>query len=72
MKSPSSIRNGRFHPSMCRGKVQKMGVMCTHFPKMSGPNFLIILQKKKKKPKKLEKGEVAGSQHAFYQTMGCS
>jgi SET domain-containing protein len=51
MKSPSSIRNGRFHPSKCRGKVQKMGVMCTHFPKMSGPNFLIILQKKKKTKK---------------------
>jgi hypothetical protein len=24
MKSPSSMRNGRFHPSKCRGKVQKM------------------------------------------------
>jgi hypothetical protein len=23
MKSPSSMRNGRFHPSKCRGKVQK-------------------------------------------------
>jgi hypothetical protein len=26
MKSPSSMRNGRFHPSKCRGKVQKTGV----------------------------------------------
>jgi hypothetical protein len=25
MKSPSSMRNGRFHPSKCRGKVQKTG-----------------------------------------------
>jgi hypothetical protein len=24
-KSPSSMRNGRFHPSKCRGKVQKTG-----------------------------------------------
>jgi hypothetical protein len=23
MNSPSSMRNGRFHPSKCRGKVQK-------------------------------------------------
>jgi hypothetical protein len=23
MKSPSSMRNGRFHPSKCRSKVQK-------------------------------------------------
>jgi hypothetical protein len=25
MKSPSSMKNGRFHPSKCRGKVQKIG-----------------------------------------------
>jgi hypothetical protein len=25
MKSPSSMRNGRFHPPKCRGKVQKTG-----------------------------------------------
>jgi hypothetical protein len=25
MKSPSSMRNERFHPSKCRGKVQKTG-----------------------------------------------
>jgi hypothetical protein len=25
MKSPSSMRNGRFHPSKCRAKVQKIG-----------------------------------------------
>jgi hypothetical protein len=25
IKSPSSMRNGRFHPSKCRGKVQKIG-----------------------------------------------
>jgi hypothetical protein len=25
IKSPSSMRNGRFHPSKCRAKVQKTG-----------------------------------------------
>jgi hypothetical protein len=25
MKSPSSMRNGRFHPPKCKGKVQKIG-----------------------------------------------
>jgi hypothetical protein len=25
MKSPSSMRNGRFHPPKCKGKVQKTG-----------------------------------------------
>jgi hypothetical protein len=25
MKSPSSMKNGRFHPSRYRGKVQKIG-----------------------------------------------
>jgi hypothetical protein len=25
MKSPSSMRIGKFHPSKCRGKVQKTG-----------------------------------------------
>jgi hypothetical protein len=25
MKSPSSMKNGRFYPPKCRGKVQKIG-----------------------------------------------
>jgi hypothetical protein len=62
MKFPSSMRNGRFHPSKCRGKVQKMGVMYTHSPKMSGPspNFLIIPEIYNNI--KLEKGGVVGGQ----------
>jgi hypothetical protein len=36
MKSPRSMRNGRFHPSKCRGKVQKMGVLYIHPSKMPG------------------------------------
>jgi hypothetical protein len=35
------MRNGRFHPSKCRNKVQNMGVLYTHFPKIVGP-FLTI------------------------------
>jgi hypothetical protein len=48
MKSPSSMRNGRFYPSKYRGKVQKMGVLYTHSPKMPSPfpNFLITPGKK--------------------------
>jgi hypothetical protein len=34
MKSPSSMRNGRFHTSKCRGKLQKMEVLYIHSPKM--------------------------------------
>jgi hypothetical protein len=47
IKSPNSMRNGRFYPPKCRGKVQKMRVLYTHSPKMLGPspNFLIILPK---------------------------
>jgi hypothetical protein len=37
MKSPSSMRNGRFHPSKPRGKVQKMGVLYIHSPKNVRP-----------------------------------
>jgi hypothetical protein len=30
VKSPNSMRNGRFDTSKCRGKLEKMGVLCTH------------------------------------------
>jgi hypothetical protein len=30
------MRNGRFNTSKCRGKLQKMGVLYTHSPKMLG------------------------------------
>jgi hypothetical protein len=37
MKSPISMRNGRFNTSKVRlGKLQKMGVLYTHSPKMPG------------------------------------
>jgi hypothetical protein len=38
MKSPSSMRIGRFHPPKCRGKLQKMGVMYIYSRKMPGPS----------------------------------
>ena len=61
MKSPSSMRNGRFHPSKCRDKVQKMGVMYTHFPKIAGQSFTT--------PKKILKnqkfGKKGGTTHSL-------
>jgi hypothetical protein len=51
MKSPSSMRNGRFHPSICRGKVQEMGVLYTHSSQMSGPSPNFLIKPKKKPPK---------------------
>jgi hypothetical protein len=56
------MRNGRFHPSNSRGKVQKMGVVYTHSPKTPcpSPNFLIIPQKRIFKTKKIRKGGAAG------------
>ena len=48
------MRNGRFPPSKCRGKVQKMGVLYTHFPKTLGP-FFITPKKKLKNVKDMEK-----------------
>jgi hypothetical protein len=44
MKSPSSMKNGIFHPPKYRSKVQKMEVLYTHSPKMPcpSPNVLII------------------------------
>jgi hypothetical protein len=51
------MRNGRFHPSKCRGKVQKIGVLYTCFPKILGLFF--ITPKKKKMSKNWKKGEEA-------------
>jgi hypothetical protein len=55
MKSPSSIRNGRLHPPKCRDKLQKMGVLYTHSPKMPSP-FPNNPKENLKKSKKMEKG----------------
>jgi hypothetical protein len=37
VKSSNSMRNGRFDTSKCRGKLEKMGVLCIHSPKSPGP-----------------------------------
>jgi hypothetical protein len=37
VKSPNSMRNGRFDTSKCRGKLEKMGVLCTHSPQSPRP-----------------------------------
>jgi hypothetical protein len=49
-----SMCNAKFHPPKCRGKVQKIGVLYTHFPKNPYP-FLITPKQNLKKVKKLEK-----------------
>jgi hypothetical protein len=38
MKSPSSMKNERFHLPKCRGKLQKMEVLYIHSPKMPSPS----------------------------------
>jgi hypothetical protein len=47
VKSPISMRNGRFNTSKCRGKLQKMGVMYTHSPKMPGSSSKLPQKNKK-------------------------
>jgi hypothetical protein len=53
MKFPSFMKNGRFQPPKCRGKLQKMGVLYTHSPKM--PNPSLNTRKKFKKSQKVGK-----------------
>jgi hypothetical protein len=43
VKSPNVMRNGRFDTSKCRGKLGKMGVLCTHSPQM--PRSISAFQK---------------------------
>jgi hypothetical protein len=54
MKSPSSMKNGRFNTSKCRGKLQKMGVLYIHSSKRLGPfsklpKLLFFFKRKKKR-----------------------
>jgi hypothetical protein len=59
MKSPTSIRNGRFHLPKCRGKVQKMGVLGP------SPNFQITPKKSEKNQKIAKYGRQQGSNPQF-------
>jgi hypothetical protein len=54
VKSINSMENGRFDTSKYRGKLEKMGVLCTHSPKSPGPFPKLPIKKLKKKkiPKK--------------------
>jgi hypothetical protein len=54
IKSPNSMENGRFGTSKCRGKLEKMGVLCTHSPKSPGP-FPKLPIKNLKKIKNIQK-----------------
>jgi hypothetical protein len=47
MKSPSSMKNGRFNTSKCRGKLQKMEVLYTHSFKRGGPSPSFLITPKK-------------------------
>jgi hypothetical protein len=64
MKSPSSMKNGRFHPPKCRGKLQKMRVLYTHSPKILGPSSC-----NKKKVKKIQKLQKKGGLPTVYETV---
>jgi hypothetical protein len=59
VKSPNSMRNGRFDTSKYRGKLEKMGVLCTHSPKSPGPFPKLPIKKLKKKkiPKKRDQAD---------------
>jgi hypothetical protein len=57
MKSPSSMRNGRFHPPKCRGKLQKNGSVGHPFSQNPWP----ILMMQKKKGKKCKKSQKMGA-----------
>jgi hypothetical protein len=51
VKSPTFMRNRSWNTSRCRGKLQKMGVLYTHSPKMLGnsskvSNFIFFKTKK--------------------------
>jgi hypothetical protein len=46
MKSPSSMKIGRFHPPKSRGTVQKMGALYIHSSKMPGPSPNIFIKPK--------------------------
>jgi hypothetical protein len=51
------MTDGRFNTSKCRGKLQKMGVLCTHPPKQPRPlqHTRALKKYKKKVPKNFKK-----------------
>ena len=64
MKFPNSMRNARFHPPKCRGKVWKMGVLYSHSSKVLDPSLNFLRKhplKIKKTKKKFGKGRGWGA-----------
>jgi hypothetical protein len=59
MKSPSSMRNGRFHPFKYRCKVQKMGVLYPPSFQNAKPIPKLVKTSKKKKKKRKDGGRWA-------------
>jgi hypothetical protein len=57
VKSPNSMRNGRFDTSKWRGKLEKMGVLCTHSPKSPGPIPKLLIKNWPKCSRKLQKNK---------------
>jgi hypothetical protein len=55
VKSPNSMRNGRFDTSKWRGKLEKMGVLCTYSPKSLGPFPKLPIKNWPKCRRKLQK-----------------
>jgi hypothetical protein len=54
------MRDGRFHPSKYRDKLQKMEVLYIHFSEMPGPSSNVLKKLEKKfKIKKIGKKEAS-------------
>jgi hypothetical protein len=56
MKSPVSMRNGRFDTLKCKGKLKKMGVLYTHSSKSPSPFPKLPKKKNLKKKNSQKKG----------------
>jgi hypothetical protein len=55
------MRNGRFHTSKCRGKLEKMGALCSHSPKSPSPFPKLPKQKFSKKLEQFIEGQALAS-----------
>jgi hypothetical protein len=54
--TPNSMRNGRFDTFKCRGKLEKMGVLCTHSSKSPSPFLQLPIKDLKKIKNSKKKG----------------
>jgi hypothetical protein len=65
------MRNGRFNPSKCRGKVQKMGVLYIHSPKTSRPILKLPHNTKHKSGKSKNYKKKGASKKAAHSLSNC-